>query len=218
MVEKYIYLDESGDLGFNFSSGSSKIFVVTFIETSLNKKQLDKILKITKQRTIKKEKLKKVEIKGSISTDKTKKFLIEMILDEDISIKSIIVNKFGLYENLRKNKEKLYNWINGMILKECSYSKIELIVDKRHKKNSFVEDYNQYVKKKMDSKNVNIQHKYSHSESGLQIVDVICNSIFKAFEFNNNSLYNLFKKKVKFKCFKYGITNHIYNLKTTFRM
>ena len=43
MKEIYIYLDESGDLGFNFSSGkSSKIFVVTFVETCLEKKYLNK--------------------------------------------------------------------------------------------------------------------------------------------------------------------------------
>lgn len=197
MNKIYVYLDESGDLGFNFSSGSSKVFVVTFIETNLEKNQLDKILKITKQRTIKKDKLKKIEVKGTTATDRTKKFLINLILKEDIKIKSIVINKLGLYSNLRENKEKLYNWINGMILNECSNGEIELIVDKRHKKNSFIEDYNQYIKTKINSNSIKIQHKFSHSESGLQIVDVFCNSIFRAFEYDNLELYSLFKKKAK---------------------
>ena len=197
MTKIYLYLDESGDLGFNFTSGSSKVFVVTFIETNLENKQLDKILKITKQRTIKKDKLKKVEIKGNNSTLRTKEFLINLILKEDIYVKSIVINKIGLYSNLRDNKNKLYNWINGMILNECSSGNIELIVDKRHKKNSFVEEYNSYVRTKIQSNNINIRHKFSHSESGLQIVDVLCNSIFRAFEYDDLKLYDLFKKKAK---------------------
>ncbi|MFW5704642.1 MAG: DUF3800 domain-containing protein [Nanoarchaeota archaeon] len=41
-MEKYIYLDESGCLGFNFDKkGTSSVFVVTFIETSLEKRALD---------------------------------------------------------------------------------------------------------------------------------------------------------------------------------
>jgi hypothetical protein len=195
--EIFIFLDESGDLGFNYFSGSSKYFVVTLIETSLTKKRLEKILKITKQRTIKKEKLKKVEIKGNKSTKRTKEFLIKLILKEDVIIKSIVVNKVKLYQNLFHNKEKLYNWINGIILNKCSIGDINLIVDKRHKKESFIEEYNKYVKTKMNSSNIKISHKFSHSEAGLQIVDVFCNSIFRKFENNDTELFNLFKEKTE---------------------
>ncbi len=106
---KTIYLDESGDLGFSFKKNSSKFFVITLFETFLSEKELNKIIKITKQRTIKKKDKRKFEIKGSCENTsfKTKEFLIKKIIEKDKNIKitSIIVDKENIYDNLRDKKE-----------------------------------------------------------------------------------------------------------------
>jgi len=44
----FIFLDESGDLGFNFKkSDTSKIFIVTLLFVDENKKTIEKIVKNT---------------------------------------------------------------------------------------------------------------------------------------------------------------------------
>jgi len=44
----YIFLDESGDLGFNFKKkGTSDFFIITFLFLDESKKSLEKIVKRT---------------------------------------------------------------------------------------------------------------------------------------------------------------------------
>lgn len=195
-----LYLDESGDLGFSFHKGSSKYFVIGFIETSLNDDELNKIIKITKQRTIKKKGDRKLELKGSSSkcSFRTKKYLITQILKQDpnIKIKALVINKKNIYDNLREKKRVLYNWLCGQILNRCVDSEIYLIIDKKDIKNIFIREFNKYLESQ-NGNVLNIEHRYSHVVAGLQIVDIFMNSIFRYYERNETDLFLIFQDNVQ---------------------
>ena len=196
-----IYLDESGDLGFSFERNSSKYFVIALFETSLTEKELKKIIKIAKDRTIKQKKLLGNEIKGSESKFETKYLLLKNLffIEPNLKIYAIIVNKSKINENLRDKKRIFYNYICKEILKENNNSKINLILDKKDIKNRFISELNKYLIEYFNNKELNLKHEYSNCYFGLQVADVIANSIFKKFEHNDDKLYLLIKNNLKLK-------------------
>ena len=199
-MQKFIYLDESGCLGFDFSKkGTSKFFVVTFIETSLEEKTLDKIVKNCRNKDKKAKKTK--EIKGTNSNIKIKERLIKSLFkkQDSIMVRSIVINKKKIKPDLRKYKRSCYSWIVGEILNETHVRKVKLIVDKRYTKPSFTEEFNYYLNQKYPNK-FQIEHAYSHLKGGLQITDVLCHAIFQSFESKNNYLFDKFRYRTKLKC------------------
>lgn len=116
-----LYLDESGDLGFSFEKGSSKFFVIGYIQTSLSEEELSKLIKIAKQRTIKKKEDRKIELKGSQCNYRTKEFLLNLILkaDKNLKINSFVLNKINISKNKRDKKRAIYNQLCENILNCC---------------------------------------------------------------------------------------------------
>ncbi len=198
-----IYLDESGDLGFSFEKNSSKYFVIALFETSLTEKELKKIIKITKERTIKKKEDRKYELKGSCENTKfeTKKFLLKELIKKEATFKinAIIVNKKNINNNLRDKSRAFYNYICKEILKENNKSKIKLILDKKDIKEKFLQDMNKYLIEIFNTKELELSHEFSHSFAGLQVVDIIANSIFRNFEREDNKLYTIFENNLVLK-------------------
>lgn len=198
-----IYLDESGDLGFSFDKNSSKYFVITLFETSLSERELNKLIKISKERTIKNPISRKYEIKGSCKNTphKTKIFLLKKLLlkEPNLKITSIIVNKEKINDNLRDKSRVFYNFISKEVLKENSNQKIKLILDKKDRKERFTQEMNKYLVDTFESKKLDLSHEYSHCFAGLQIVDVFANSIFRNFERDETELFELIKNNLKLK-------------------
>jgi hypothetical protein len=198
-----IYLDESGDLGFNFNKNSSKYFVIALFETNLSQKELKKLIRVSKERTIKNTKNRKFEIKGSCknTSHETKIFLLNKLLEKESNFKinAIIINKENIYDNLRDKSRVFYNYISKEVLKENSNKRIKLILDKKDRKERFTQEMNKYLIDTFNSIELDLNHEYSHCYAGLQIVDVIANSIFRKFERDESELYNIFKKNLNLK-------------------
>src|SRR3989338_6348503 len=109
----YIFLDESGDLGFNFKKKkTSKYFVVTFLFVK-EKTPLEKMIKkIFKG-------FSKIEVKnhhGSLhafkETPRTRQKLLNLFLEKNISnVLVIYLNKKKVYTKLQNEKQVLYNYV-----------------------------------------------------------------------------------------------------------
>lgn len=193
-----IYLDESGDLGFNFEKGSSKYFVVCFYQTDICEKILQKQIKIAKQRTIKKSKNRSQEVKGSSSKFRTKELLFRRIrlVDPSFRVCGIVVNKEKVYVGLRDNPNKLYNWICKKLMEFCNEENFELIIDKKDKKVSLIHDINMYLEREFP-KMIQVNHQSSDQNPGLQIVDIFSNTIFKFYEREETELYKLMDDRLE---------------------
>ena len=112
MSKIFIYLDESGDLGFN--KGSSKHFVISFLamnqKTNLLLKR--KIIKVKRKYDIPKG----IEIKGNKSSHQLRMDIVKEICSLPISIYSITTKKQGINETLRKNTNIFYNYMVNLIV------------------------------------------------------------------------------------------------------
>ena len=118
----YIFLDESGELGF--SKESSRYFLVTLLCTS----EPNRIRKVVRQ--IKKvlgKKWKKIpELKANNSNYEIRKRMLEKLAKEAIDINYILVNKSKIKDNLREQKHKIFNWVCGILLNNYKFDEKDL--------------------------------------------------------------------------------------------
>ncbi len=208
----YLYLDESGDLGFDFvNKKPSKFFTVAVlvIKGQENNRALINAIKHTLKRKLKKKKLFKnssFELKGCKVAFEVKKYFYFKVKDLDFNLYALTLNKKRLYPSLMKEKERVYNYIAGLVIKKIEFenakTRVEFIVDKSKGKPE-IEDFNSYVFNHIQAKlnpniPLNIKHSLSHENLGLQAVDMFAWGIFRKYEKKDFEWFNTYKDKVSF--------------------
>jgi len=199
----YIFLDESGDLGFN--ERSSRWFILSIILTS-NHRKVEKCVKRVHKGL--KKKYKKVgELHAYHSDSVTKKRILRMLSGvQDIEIYSIILNKKKVYTDLKNQKNYLYNYTANILLDRLYNKKnfrkgvnVLICIDQRETnkflKKNFMDYLNNSLIKKGDG-NFKIKIRPSQSEKCLQAVDFISWAIFRKYEKNDYEYYEIIKNKI----------------------
>lgn len=203
----YLYLDESGDLGFDFvNKKPSKFFTISLmaLRAAENNKKLSKAVKITLRRKFKRKSVH--ELKGSACPLEIKKYFYEKVKGIKFAIYSITLNKKRVYESLTKDKERVYNYLARLVLDQIPFNKADLrvtiIIDKSKTKEN-IRNFNEYVVRQIKSKfdpkvPLDIYHYNSKENLCLQAVDMFSWGIFRKHERNDLEWYNIFSEKVVF--------------------
>ena len=199
----FIYLDESGDLGFN--KGSSIYFVISFLvmDQYTNILLKRRIIKIKKKYHIP----KKVEIKANKSNYCLRGDVLKEICSLPIGIYSITAKKQGINDSLRKDTNIFYNYMVNLIIvpyieKLGPDKEICLIADNRISKVSKGMRFGDYLKykilyeKELYYINLNIEYLDSMNVYGLQAVDFVANSIFRYHEKENRKYIKPLEKNI----------------------
>ncbi len=124
----YLYLDESGDLGFDFvNKKPSKFFTITILAVrgSENNRQLIKAVKKTLIRKLNRKKWTVEEIKGVKVSLEIKKYFYAQTKDTKFAIYSLTLNKRRVYERLARDKERVYNYISRLVLDKIPFEKAQ---------------------------------------------------------------------------------------------
>ena len=208
----FLYLDESGDLGFDFvNKKPSKFFTITIlaIQGVDKNRQLIKAINETLHRKLNHTNRKKrlvYELKGSSTAFEIKKYFYELVKNLPFAIFSLTLNKKRVFEKLTRDKERVYNYIARLVLDKIKFEnaavQVELIVDKSKGKWE-IKEFNDYIinqlKARIDPKvPLNIKHENSIAYKGIQAVDLFSWGIFRCYEKKDNAWFNAFKKKIKF--------------------
>lgn len=208
----YLYLDESGDLGFDFTKQkTSRYFAVSILLIKGNED--NKKIEIAVTRTIKnklftskkdKKESHAYELKGARTDQSVKNYFFERIKDIDFEIYTLILNKTRVRDDLKKNKDYLYNYISRLILNKINLENIKnrfsLAID-RCKNKKGIKDFNSYIERNL-KKNIiegvviEINHYNSHENRGLQAIDLFSWGIFKKYEKDDADWYNKYKSKI----------------------
>lgn len=204
----YIFLDESGDLGFNFNKKkTSKYFVVTFLFVK-EKNSLEKMVKKTFKGFSKKE----IKTHGGVlhaykETPRTRQKLLNLFRERNVSdILVIYLNKKKVYTKLQDEKQVLYNYVTNILLdRVCTKKlipideKITLIASRRETNKFLNQNFSSYLKNQVKNNHkldIDIEIKSSSQEKALQVVDMISWSIFRKYEHSDESYYNLIKQDI----------------------
>jgi hypothetical protein len=210
----YLYLDESGDLGFNFKEKrSSEKFVITilvcFNEASRRefRKAVQRTIKNKVNKNRKKQKVQ--ELKGTNTDINIKKYFLRNVENGDWKIFSLILNKRHVHKDMTTplEKKKLYNLLSRVLIEKLvpllqnEKEKVEIVVDKS-KNTEEIKDFNNYLKKHLATfLPLNVPLKIFHFSSfeiyQLQAVDLFCWGIFRKFEYQDIEWYRNYAHKIE---------------------
>jgi hypothetical protein len=209
-----IFLDESGDLGFDFSKPkTSRKFVITLLvcDDSGGSNGFKKAVRRTLKNKLnhKKNNSRVVqELKGTGTTLAVKEYFYRQIPDDCWRIYTVALNKARVETRLRspQGKKKLYNFLARFLLQHVNLSNaapaVTLVVD-RCKNKEEVKDFNGYVANQLESLlplsiPLNIYHESSQDNPGLQAVDLFSWGIFRKYESQDLEWYRNFSGKIAF--------------------
>ncbi len=205
-MSNFIFLDESGDLGFNPQKKNSKYFIVTILFTQ-HKSSLEKIVK-----KIHKSLRKKVKkLSGGIlhcykEKPGTRKKFLKLLSENECLVMVIYLNKSKVYTRLRNEKHLLYNYVANILLDRIWTRKffnigldIILVASKRETNKFLNINFKNYLQKQMNARHkikLKIEIKSPSEEKALQAVDFVSWSVFRKYEHNDEDYYNLIKCKI----------------------
>ncbi len=199
----YIFMDESGDLGFDFTKKCSKYFIVTFL-FSEEKKPLEKIIKkIFSWLSKKSIKVSWWVLHCTKEKPETRKKLYSLCLNWDMVIMAIYLKKSKVYSHLHNQKHILYNYIVNILLDRIitkhfflKQNKIDFIASRRETNKIINENFLWYLtnKTKFHKIDINFFIKTPNQEKWLQIVDFMSWAIYQKYENQNEYYYHQIKK------------------------
>jgi len=190
-----IFIDESGDLGF--SKRSSDIFVIALLMTTKPELIRRTVRKV--RDTIKKKNKAPDELHWNSSNEVIKKRTLKRLSELDLELHLLILNKRKVYSYLQNEKDKLYHYLSGLILDHACFddNKVKIIFDKRSKDRFVRADLSNYIHKKVINSNkdvlVEVLHKRSVDDRGLQAVDMIAGATFTKYQHNNSEFLDIIK-------------------------
>lgn len=199
----YIFLDESGDLGF--SKKSSKWFLFTLVVVGDHRK-LEKIIKKARKSLKKKHKHKFSELHAYHCDDITRTRVLKSLAETDLSVVTTVLNKKKVHIDLQNQKNYLYNFTANIILERLINTKlinknqeISLVVDRKDTKKSLRENFISYITNamfKQGHKNFKMSLSTSHDSKGIQAVDFVSWAIFRKYEQGDYEFYEIIKNKI----------------------
>lgn len=207
IIMAYIFLDESGDLGFDFTKKkTSKYFLITCLFVK-EKRPIEKIVKNIFSCFSKKEiKTHHGTLHFFKEKPSTRQRLLNLLNEKDTSAVCIYLNKSKVYTKLQDEKHILYNYVANILLDRIYTKKLipidepVILVASRRETNKFLNDnFCQYLSGQVNGNHkvkVSIEIKTPQEEKCLQVVDGVCWSLFRKREHGDESYANLIKSKV----------------------
>lgn len=194
----YVFVDESGDLGKH----GSNYFVIACLSTN-NVKTIERIIKKVRQRRLKKSKREIPELKANSSSPEIRTDVLKRLSRCECEIGLIVIDKRQIKEYLYDAKNKLYNYVFGLLVEELDLrkTKIEITVDKKDSNRLLRRDLDQYIIKKIAEINphskVEIRHLESHAHNALQVIDFVAWAANRKYCFGDETYYKIMEPKIR---------------------
>lgn len=203
-----IYLDESGDLGFNFErKGTSRFFMVTFLFVRGSQKSVEKVVSATHAELRKKIK-RRISVLHAVNEKPItrQRLLKRLVATENFSIMTIYLNKRKVFTKLQDEKQVLYNYVTNILLDRIYTQRvvspgkeIELIASRRETNKFLNENFKSYLAKKVKDNHqgkIKVFIRTPSEEKSLQAVDFVSWAIFRKYEKDDDEYYKIIKKKI----------------------
>ena len=206
----HLYLDESGDLGFDFKAKSpSRFLTITVLATSQDQtvKRIRTAVKRTLKNKVNRGKKNEQELKGSSTDIAVKRYFYRIVRDCKFGVYAVTLNKIRVLDQLVHGAEatdRLYNWVARRVLEKIPFEladgPVELIVDKLKGKGGIAR-FDEYLKMQLSGRlhpriPIQIRHRNSATDPGLSAVDLFCWGVFRKHERQDEEWYREYAAKV----------------------
>ncbi|MCL5435191.1 MAG: DUF3800 domain-containing protein [Patescibacteria group bacterium] len=196
-----VFIDDSGDPGFNFEKGSTEIFVISCIvfedeleaeKAGVSIKELRRVLKFPDD----------VEFKFNKSSRKTREAFLNSINKFDFKIRSLVINKKLIKsDKLKNDKNSFYSYAIKMLLQNSGGSILnaKVRIDGSGDR-IFRRSFTTYLRKQLNTKQRKIMKNCklvdSKNNGLIQMVDMIAGSIKRSYD-ESKTDSQIYKKIVK---------------------
>ncbi|MEI6511625.1 MAG: DUF3800 domain-containing protein [Candidatus Uhrbacteria bacterium] len=203
----YIFLDESGDLGFDMAKPrTSKFFVITFL-CCANKRPIEKLVSKCHAELKRKHRKKGGILHCHEEKPVTRQRLLERLAGKDCSVMVIYLDKRRVYTKLQDEKEVVYNYVTNILLDRIMTKRllgqnpgeIELVASRKETNRFLNENFKTYLREKVRGNHgidIKVEVRTPHEEKSLQAVDFVSWAIFRMREFGDGTYYDLIKDKI----------------------
>lgn len=206
----WLYLDESGDLGFDFVNAKpSKFFTICILATS--SRQTNRAFGYSVKNTLKRKlnpkgKRSRVveELKATHTSLAVKQYALHQLPDLPYGIYALTLNKKRLFSRLAENKNRVYNYIARLVIDRIPFEQakgnVQLIAD-RSKSVKNIREFNSYIAAQLQGRidpsvSLDFQHVNSRDWPGVQWADLFAWGIFRKYEHEDESWYQVFKERI----------------------
>ena len=208
----FLYLDESGDLGFNPDKpGRSRHFTICILAvstTTRNRTVASAVKKTLARKLNPKRKRRRVvkEIKANATNFEVKEYFFRQLSGVRFGLFALTLNKDRLYPELQSQKDRTYNYLARLILDhlplENASDAVNLVLDKR-KNRKERQEFNAYIQRELANRlppkvRLRITHEDSANNHCLQAADLFCWGIFRKYEREDTGWYDVFQGKVRY--------------------
>ncbi len=207
----WLYLDESGDLGFDFvNSNPSNYFTVCIVATSHRHTNtaFRKAVKRTLKRKVNVGNCSRIEaeLKGAGTRLAVKQYAWNLVKKEMFGVYAITLNKRRVYDRLASDKDRVYNYIARLVIDQIPFEKAEghvvMQVDKS-KGRKQIGDFDSYIRRQLAGRippscGLTLEHVDSTASPGVQWADLFGWGIFRKYESLDSSWYDEFKGKIQY--------------------
>jgi len=151
----YLYLDESGNLGYQLqTAGVSRHFVITILEVpdDAAKKAIEKAIARTMRNKVLGKRLPQrnsvTELKDAKTSIAIKQHFYRAVADIPFKLYSVILDKKQFVNHLQFNRSRVYNFITQLVLKKMHLDQatnyVMLTVD-RSKSKAEIREFDAYL-------------------------------------------------------------------------
>jgi len=209
----YIFLDESGDLGFDPSKKKgSKYFVIAAI-FSKNHRSIEKCVKMVFAGL-----KKKYKVNGVLHAHKeepvTRKRLLQCLVGKECQAVLIVLNKSRVYTRLQDEKSVLYNYVTNILLDRIISKRIvdtsgaTHIVAAQKETNRFLnENFKRYLSHQIKNNHgveISVKIATPSEEKGLQAADCVSWALFRELETGDDQYAKIIRNVVVEEIFLFG--------------
>ncbi len=199
----YIFLDESGDLGFGKASSRWFLFTVAIVSEP---RSLERVVRKI-WRPLKKKHKKLGEMHAYHADDSTRTRMLQRLNElDDLKVLTVVLNKQKVYVDLRNQKNLLYNYTANILLDRLHSSGLikkgevlELYIDRKDTKKRLRENFIEYLREAMTARrqgSFTVALHSSHENKSLQAVDFMSWAIFRKYERGDYEYYERIKNKI----------------------
>ncbi len=199
--ELYIYIDESGSMGFE---RNRPYFIICALLLNLDQmKAVKNIVKRTSQEIYADDENKELHANEMLFSEKI--IFFNYLQKADFEISFLTINKDKIHPIFFKKKHIYFNYVIYLLLekvmKEYSNREIYIIVDNRNIKVTAEDSLNEYlnielIKNKQYVKNIHLKYSDSKENRYLQVVDLLANAIYAKYNFGKTYFYDYIVTKV----------------------
>jgi hypothetical protein len=197
----YIFLDESGDLGFDFQKKrTSRYFVVTALVTD-NKRPIEKLVKDIHRHLRKKYRMKSGTLHAAHEDPSTCFRFCKKLSTKDVYIASVFLDKQKVSTAMRQETHILFNFLVRALLNRLLIHRLingtettKLILARRETSKYLNKGIKEYLTDRMNTVRIPkllLQIEMPNREKGLQAVDIASWALFRKYEFGDSKYSKL---------------------------